>query len=150
MHCPHCHSDQIFVTNSRSTKSDSQTWRRRRCQKCESLFTTHEVIDLSHLVVIKKSGKREKFIRAKLYSGIYGAAIGYRGQNKEKIIEGITQDLESQILSLKKKEINSAEIADLVLKKLLIVHAGTFLRFLAYCRDIRTKADIVKELSRYL
>lgn len=150
MQCPYCHSDQIFVTNSRTTKHNSQTWRRRRCQKCKSLFTTHEVIDLSHLIVVKKSGHREKFTRAKLYSGIYGAAIGFKGQNKEKIIDEITCDLESQILDLKKKEIASAEIADLVLKKLLLSHAGTFLRFLAYCRDIKTKGDIQKELSKYM
>lgn len=150
MQCPYCHSDQIFVTNSRTTKKNSQTWRRRRCQKCHSLFTTHEIIDLSHLVVVKKSGKREKFTRAKLYSGIYGAAIGFKGRNKEQIIDKITQELESQILALKKKEITSAQIADLVLKKLLVSHAGTFLRFLAFCRNITTKSDIQKELIKYL
>jgi transcriptional repressor NrdR len=150
MNCPYCQSSQVFVTNSRSTKNQTQIWRRRHCQSCQAVFTTHEIIDLSHLIVIKKSGRKEKFSRAKLFSGIYGAAVGFKGADKEKFVESVTGSLESEILALKKKEILSSEIADLVLKKLLTSNTGTFLRFIAYCKNITTPKQAKTELSHYL
>jgi len=150
MNCPYCQSDQIFVTNSRPTKNHTQIWRRRLCHSCLATFTTHEIIDLSHLIVIKKSGRKEKFSRAKLFSGIYGAAVGFKGPDKEKFVESTTNSLGTEILALKKKEILSSDIADLVLRKLLTTNTGTFLRFIAYCKNITTPKQAKTELARYL
>ncbi|MEJ2347889.1 MAG: hypothetical protein P8Y17_01655 [Patescibacteria group bacterium] len=99
MHCPFCGSSQIMVTNSRPTKGDSQIWRRRKCLDCQENFTTYERMNLSHLIVVKKSGKKEKFQRAKLYASIYHSMIdrknfdkGEASQFAEKITEQIEQD----------------------------------------------------------
>ncbi len=150
MECPYCHRAATEVTNSRATRGKAQIWRRRRCLNCKATFTTHEVIDLSHLVVIKKSGKPEMFSRVKLYSGIYGATIGSKTPHRELVVEKITREVEKEILFLKKKKITSAEIADIVLRRLRQGHTGTFLRFLAYCKDITSEAQAKRELAKYL
>ena len=150
MKCPYCHSSQVYVTNSRPTKNESQVWRRKHCQNCKETFTTYERIDLSHLVIVKKSDKNEKFSHAKLFSGIYGASIGYKGNDREKMVDRITSEIERQILFLKKKELTSEEIADITLKKLKEKQIGTFMRFLAYCKDISTEKQLRHQLRKYL
>lgn len=149
MECPYCLKPLTFITNSRPTLGKTQIWRRRKCLNCGEVFTTHEIIDLSQLVVIKKSGKTEKFSQAKLYSGIYNAAIGFKGPNREKLVDKITREIEKEILYLKKKKITSQEIANIVLKKLRTSQTGTFLRFLAFYKDITTEEQMKKELSKY-
>lgn len=149
MECPYCHKSLTEVTNSRPTKGNAQIWRRRKCSSCGDTFTTHEVVDLSHLIVIKKSGKTEMFSRIKLYSGIYGATIGSKTPNREKVVEKITREIEREILFLKKKKMNSQEIADIVLYKLRKSHTATYLRFLAYCKDISNESQMKKELQKY-
>lgn len=150
MECPYCRSSQTRVSNSRPTRGLAQIWRRRHCFSCGSSFTTHEVVDLSHLVVVKKSGKSEMFSRVKLYSGIYGATIGSRTPNRENVVEKLTREVEREILYTRKKKITSSEIADIVLSKLRRGHTATFLRFLAYCRDITTEASLRREFAKYL
>lgn len=149
MFCPYCHSPNTEVTNSRLTRGNTQVWRRRQCLNCKEIFTTHEIIDLSHLIVLKKSGKTQKFSRMKLYSGIYGATIGSKTPNREFVVDRITREVEKEILFLKKKRIDSNEIADIVLRKLRKMHTSTFLRFLAYCKDISNESQMKREFKKY-
>lgn len=150
MECPYCRKNQTEVTNSRATLKETQIWRRRKCLLCNEVFTTHEIVDLSHLIVIKKSGKPEIFNRSKLYSGIYGATIGSKTPDREKVVEKITREVERDILYLKKKRVASTEIADIVLSKLKKSYSATFLRFLAYCKDISNESQMKRELSKYV
>ncbi|MDO8551238.1 MAG: ATP cone domain-containing protein [bacterium] len=150
MECPYCHKPYTIVKNSRSTRGNAQIWRRRFCLNCEQTFTTHEVIDLSHLLVIKKSGKTEMFSRMKLYSGIFHASTASRVIHREEVIDKITREIEKEILSLRKKRITSLEIADVVLKVLRRRNTPTFLRFLTYCKDIVNEEQLKRELGRYM
>lgn len=150
MNCPHCGSSQTFVINSRPTKGEMQIWRRRRCQKCQKRFTTHEIIDLSHLIVIKKSGKKERFSRVKLFSGILWATMGVKVPNREKVVDKITAGVEKEILSLKRKAIHSEGIAQIVLKHLRLANASVFLRFLSYQKDLRTRQEMSRELGKWV
>ncbi len=148
MECPYCHKSLTDVTNSRPTRHASQIWRRRKCTNCGETFTTHEIIDLSHLIVLKKSGKSEMYSRMKLYSGVY-SAISSRLPNRQKLVEKVTQEVERQVLSFKNKRINSQEIADLVLKSLKKTSTPSFLKFLAYCKDIKNESQMLEELNKY-
>lgn len=149
MNCPFCRKALTEVVNSRATKSNTQIWRRRRCINCEEVFTTHELVDLSHIVVIKKSGNKQAYNRSKLYSGIFYASQASKIKNREIFVDGATSLVESRLLYLKKKEISSEEIADLVLSILKQKHIAVFLRFLTYCKDIKSEAQLDKELARF-
>jgi len=135
MYCPFCNSTQVAVVNSRATKKDSQIWRRRKCLICNEVFTTYEKIDLSHLIIIKKSGRKERFIRAKLYAGIYGSTIDKKNADKgemSELAEEVTNKVEQDIVALKRKKIQSVEITEMVLKILGKRAPDALLRFLAY------------------
>ena len=149
MECPYCHKQLTEVTNSRPTRHNSQIWRRRICLHCQQIFTTHEIVDLSQVVVVKKSGKPEMFSRFKLYSGIHGAML-HKTPNRELISENLTREIEREILFLKRKKISTTEIADIVLKKLRKSHTSTFMRFLAYCKDIKSDVQMQRELQKYM
>ena len=150
MQCPYCHKANVIVTNSRASKGKSQIWRRRKCLSCREVFTTHEIIDLSHVVVTKKSGIAEMFSRMKLYSGIFYASQASKIPKREVFIDSITRGIEKDILSLKKKKVTSEELTVIVLVNLKKKHIPTFLRFLTNCRDISTEKHMKRELSRYL
>lgn len=145
MNCPFCQSSQIIVVNSRSTKKNTQIWRRRKCQTCGLLFTTYENIDLSYLVVIKKSGEKERYSRAKLFSSVYHAAVfekrvdrGDAGTLAEKII----QEVEREILVLKRKRISSLEIFKLTCSILKKENYNVYLRYFSYFQKVTRRGLI--------
>ena len=135
MICPKCGGDQVITTNSRPTQKMTQTWRRKKCLKCNFIFTTHEKIDLSQITVIKKDGRRVKFSRAKLYSGIYQAVAGAKKFDRGKagvLAEKITEEIEKIIILRKDEIIESQKIYKLVLDYLKKNYRGHYLRYLAY------------------
>ena len=151
MECPFCRSNQLMVVNSRPTQKDTQVWRRRKCLDCKGIFTTYEKMDLSHLIVIKKSGKAEKYQRAKLYSGIYHSSIDKKNVDRgemSKLSEDITNQVEQEILQLKKKNIMSKEITTIVLDLLATKEPDIFLRFLAY-REGGNAKEINRAIGKY-
>ncbi len=150
MECPFCHKAHLIVINSRSSKGKSQIWRRRKCLSCKEVFTTHELIDLSHIVVEKKSGSAEMFSRTKLYSGIFYASQQSKIPKREMVIDAITQGIEKDIFNLKKKRLTSGELIDIVLIHLKKRHIPTFLRYLTYGKKIETEAQLRRELGTYI
>ena len=149
MFCPYCDYSDTEVVNSRATKKNTRVWRRRKCIKCKSVFTTHEAVDLSNIVIIKKSGKTEYFNRAKLYSGIYGSTIGLKVEDREKLVEKITKEVETKILRLKVDKIESSKVGDIVLSLLKKMHTASFLRFLSYNKNIASEEQMIREFKKY-
>lgn len=153
MNCPFCDSTQVFVINSRPTKNNTQIWRRRQCSGCQKLFTTYENIDLSYLVVVKKSGRKQRYNRAKLFSGIYHAAIGEKKVDRGDmgdLAEKVTKEIEKEILLLKKKKIKTSEIFNISARILRKKYYGTFLRYLAYFKKLDSKTENKREIKKYL
>jgi transcriptional repressor NrdR len=150
MECPFCRKQLTIVTNTRHTKGKSQTWRRRQCTYCNEIFTTYELVDLSYLVVVKKSGVTEVFSRVKLFAGIYSAMAGSKIEGKEKLVDKITKEIEKEILHMKKKKIVSIDIGELTLQNLMKYDMETFIRFLARFKQIKSSGQLKKELKNYL
>jgi transcriptional repressor NrdR len=115
--------------------------------ECHESFTTYEHTDLGFLKVIKKTGKKQRFSRAKLFSGIYGAFLEIKA--KETTVDAVTDTIEAKILDTKKREITSSEIAQIVLSTLKHFNTAAFMRYLAYQADISNPAQLKRELSKY-
>lgn len=147
MKCPYCRSESTEVYNSRATKFATQIWRRRRCLACHESFTTYEAPDLNFLKVVKKSGKKQRYSRAKLYSGIYGAFLSIPA--KETTVDAVTDTVEAKLLDTRKRELASAEIASIVLSTLKHFNTAAFVRYLAYHTNLASDAQLKKELNRY-
>lgn len=147
MKCPFCRKSTTDIFNTRPTRSETQVWRRRKCLSCHESFTTYEAPDLAFLKVIKKTGKKQRYSRAKLYSGVYGAFLSIAA--KETTVDGVTDTIEAKILDTKKREIASSEIAKIVLATLKHFNTAAFVRYLAYQTDLASDAQLKRELKKY-
>jgi transcriptional repressor NrdR len=56
------------VTNSRLQKRSNQVWRRRHCEACGAVFTTHESIDLSQALLVDSGASISPFLPDLLYT----------------------------------------------------------------------------------
>src|ERR1022692_5227239 len=73
MKCPYCGFAEDRVVDSRESKEADAIRRRRECEGCNKRFTTYERIDEIPYMVVKKDGRREKFERQKVLSGLLHA-----------------------------------------------------------------------------
>jgi len=144
--CPYCREDWNDVKNSRSTKSGNQVWRRRTCRKCGNSFTTYEKA-VPTLTVIKKNNKKERYNRFNVYTSIYRAAFDWH--KKEELIDEITDIVETKLLDLKKKEVTSTEIAEIILKTLRVKNINTYLRYLTHNKRPKSEEEFIKTLKKY-
>lgn len=147
MKCPFCRADTTDVFNSRPTRFGTQIWRRRRCLECHESFTTYEQPDLGFVKVIKKSGRKQRYSRAKLFSGIYGAFLSIPA--KETTVDAVTDTVEAKLLDTKKRELTSSEVAHIVLQTLKRFNTAAFVRYLAYQTDLTSDAQLKQELKKY-
>ena len=73
MKCPFCAHLDDKVVDSREGRSGDLIRRRRECLKCGKRFTSYERIDQIPHLVVKKDGRRERFDREKVLSGLIKA-----------------------------------------------------------------------------
>jgi len=144
MRCPYCSNEDSRVTNKRNSSFGVR--RRRECLKCKKRFTTHEKIEKSDLHVIKKDGKRERFEREKLSKGIE-KAFEKRPIPKEKI-DKIINEIEEQIRKKGKREIKSAVIGEIIMKKIKKLDNVAYLRFASVYRDFQDIKDFGREIKK--
>ena len=144
MECPYCAYTSSKVTDKR--KSPDGIRRRREClnPKCKKRFTTYEKIELSHLYVIKKDGRREKFDIEKLKRGVE-RAFEKRPVSQENI-KKMLNEVEEQIRK-KGKEIKSSVIGDLLMKKIAKLDKVAYVRFASVYKDFKDVKDFRRELN---
>jgi len=92
MKCPYCSNEETKVVDKRETESLSVTRRRRECLKCGKRFTTYEKVEELEIVIVKKDGRRERFDRHKLLTGLV-KACEKRPVSMEKI-EKVVEEIE--------------------------------------------------------
>jgi transcriptional repressor NrdR len=70
MVCIYCgHATQVI--NSRHQKKANQVWRRRQCTNCQAIFTTHEAVDTTQALRIRRNKTYQPFSRDTLLLSIY-------------------------------------------------------------------------------
>src|SRR6266704_7141685 len=113
MKCPYCGFSQDRVVDSRESKDADAIRRRRECEKCNKRFTTYERIDEIPYMVVKKDGRREKFDRQKVLSGLLRAcekrpvSIGQ--------LEQIVNEAESFLIDAPERERTTSEVGELIM-----------------------------------
>lgn len=71
MVCPYCQHNDTSVINSRQHSVQPKIWRRRKCQRCKTTFTTYEQIAEKELPLVSISGTHQKFSLPRLMLSIY-------------------------------------------------------------------------------
>ena len=148
MHCLKCGCEESKVIDSRMVEESNSIRRRRECLNCKNRFTTYEKIEYTPIIVIKKSGERQQFNRQKIINGLI-KACEKRPVSLEQI-EKIVDDTEMEINNSLDKEIESAKIGELVIKRLRAIDEIAYVRFASVYRQFKDINEFKKELNRLL
>jgi len=144
MECPYCNHIETKVTDSRDT--GKYTIRRRReCLKCNKRFTTYEHIEMQPIYVIKKDGRREKYDRSKIKTGIM-KALEKRPIGHEKVEEMI-DTIEEKIRRCGREEIESSVIGEYVMDALKKIDQVAYIRFASVYRSFTDVTSFEKEVK---
>jgi len=133
------------VLESRAADGGRSVRRRRECLNCDFRFTTYERVETAPITVIKRNGNREIFSRSKLLHGL-NRACEKTGLDASRL-ETLLDDLELQLQQRSGKEVNSAEIGELVLKELKQISEVAYIRFASVYRQFRGIDDFVSTLE---
>lgn len=143
MKCPFCGYDDTKVIDSRP--SDEKIRRRRECTQCGRRFTTYEVVERPALMVIKKDGSYEPFMRDKVIVGIT-SATKKRAVSPETIGH-IVDDIENRLANEMRTEITTAEIGDSVLSALKDIDLVAYVRFASIYKEFDDPESFVKVIT---
>jgi transcriptional repressor NrdR len=117
--------------------------RRRECLSCSHRFTTFERLEELPLTVVKRSGDRVPFERAKVEAGIAAAAKG-RPLEPAKITQTV-EEIEEQ-LRLQGSELTSEQVGLAVLDRLRDLDHVAYLRFASVYKGFDDAADFQREV----
>lgn len=145
MRCPFCDFTESKVIDSRECKNGLSIRRRRECLSCERRFTTYEKIEEIPYMVIKKDGQRQRYDSQKLLQGLL-KACEKRPVPVSKL-EEIVEEIESKLQDRPDKEIETAEIGQLVMKKLKDLDKVAYVRFASVYREFKDVLEFKKELE---
>ncbi len=147
MRCPNCQNEDTKVLDSRPIDEGTAIRRRRECEKCDFRFSTYEEIEILDLTVIKKDGKREMFSKEKLERAIRlpMEKRPHTDDTLRKLLSAIEIEIQKKA---KDSQITSAEIGDIVMKKIKKVDKVAYVRFAAVYREFEDVDEFKEELKK--
>lgn len=145
MKCPFCNHIEDKVVDSRESREGDAIRRRRECLGCERRFTTYERIDEVPYMVIKKDGRREKFDRQKVLSGLM-KACEKRPVGMGKLADLVDQ-VEAKVTDSADREISTIEIGELLMEALRDLDKIAYVRFASVYRDFQDEQAFFNELK---
>lgn len=145
MQCPSCQHTDSRVLESRAAEAGKTVRRRRECLNCEFRFTTYERVEIVPITVVKRSGSREVFNRAKLLHGVLRACekTGLEPARLETMVD----DIELTLQQRPGREVSSSEIGELVLEQLRDMSEVAYVRFASVYRQFQSVSDFVATLE---
>ena len=148
MKCPFCNHLEDKVVDSREGREGDAIRRRRECLACERRYTTYERIDEVPYMVIKKDGRREKFDRQKVLSGLL-KACEKRPVSMGKLSELVNQ-VESKVSDSPDREITTTEIGEFLMDNLRDLDKIAYVRFASVYRDFQDEQAFFNELKNLM
>jgi len=142
--CPGCGNVDDKVVDSRQSDDGASIRRRRQCLECGRRFTTFERLEELPLVVVKRSGDRMPFDRAKIVAGVEAAAKARPVTSDD--IEALANAVEDR-LRLFGGEVTSEQIGLTVLDALRELDAIAYVRFASVYKGFDDPADFEREVA---
>jgi transcriptional repressor NrdR len=147
MRCPWCGHTEDRVVDSRPAERGEAIRRRRQCLSCGRRFTSYERVEQAALIVVKRDGTREPWIRSKLVDGLR-KALTNRPVTSEQV-DALVSRIETR-LRRKGPEVTSQQIGVEVLQNLQKVDQVAYLRFASVYKDFQEVGDFQRELGLLL
>ena len=145
MNCPFCGHKEDRVIDSRESKEGDVVRRRRQCLGCDRRFTTYERSDEIPYMVVKKDGRREKFDRQKVLTGLL-KACEKRPVPMAKLAE-VVDAVESRLADNPDREITTIEIGEMLMDRLRNLDKIAYVRFASVYRDFQDVEAFLNELK---
>jgi len=142
--CPSCSSVDDKVVDSRLADDGAAIRRRRECLGCGRRFTTFERVEEVALLVVKRSGHREPFDRAKIVEGMRAAAKNRPVTSQQ--LDAVAAELEES-LRLQGPELTSEQIGRRVLDRLRVLDEVAYLRFASVYKGFEDVGDFEREVG---
>ncbi|HHV08402.1 MAG TPA: transcriptional repressor NrdR, partial [Firmicutes bacterium] len=120
------------VLDSRPAEGGSVIRRRRECSSCSRRFTTYERVEEQLLYVVKRDGRRERFNRKKILTGLLKACE--KRPVSLATLEGLAEEVEREIRNTLVEEVPSTYIGDLVMDRLRNLDEVAYVRFASVYR----------------
>lgn len=134
------------MIDSRSSREGATIRRRRECLKCGHRFTTYEEIEVGHLMVIKRDGRREALSREKLMMGIQ-KAFEKRPVSNEQMHDVGSRVLD-QIAAEHDTEVPSTVIGEKLMLALREVDEVAYVRYASVYRRFQEATDFVQAVKK--
>jgi transcriptional repressor NrdR len=141
--CPVCSDLDDKVVDSRANEDGSSIRRRRECLACGHRFTTFERCEELPLVVVKRSGDRAPFDRAKIEAGVRAAAKGRPIDDDQ--VASLAAAVEDE-LRLIGGDVSSEQVGRAVLEQLVGLDQVAYLRFASVYKGFDDAADFQREV----
>ena len=144
MRCPFCSADDDRVVDSRLAEDGVAIRRRRECSACHQRFTTFERIDEVGFFVVKRSGERESFDRAKILQGMR-AATKNRPVDDEGL-EALVTTID-EAMRLLNRDVTTEEVGLAALNALRDVDDVAYVRFASVYKGFEGADDFAREIG---
>lgn len=148
MTCPFCANKTDKVVDSRESKEGDVVRRRRQCLACGRRFTTYERIDEVPYMVIKKDGRREKFDRQKVLTGLL-KACEKRPVGMAKLA-AVVDEVEARLLESPERELSTTYIGEFLMDRLRSLDKIAYVRFASVYRNFQDEEDLFNEIKNLI
>ena len=145
MRCPYCSAEEDKVVDSRTAEEGRAIRRRRECLDCGRRYTTFERPEEVPLLVLKRNGVEEPFLREKVTEGIRRACKNRPVTESE--MEAVVDDVEEAMRLDGRRPVPSAEIGREILERLRHLDDVAYLRFASVYKDFQELTDFERELG---
>jgi transcriptional repressor NrdR len=144
MRCPFCAADDDRVVDSRLAEDGVAIRRRRECSACSQRYTTFERIEEIGVFVVKRSGERQLFDRAKILSGVRSACKNrpVAEEAMELLVTGVEESMR-----LLNRDVSSEEIGLVTLEALRQVDDVAYVRFASVYKGFEGTDDFAREIG---
>ncbi len=145
MRCAVCGQLDSKVVDSRQSDDGGAIRRRRQCLACGHRFTTFERPESPGITVLKRSGAREPFDRAKLVAGVQ-AALKARPVGAGEA-EALAAAVEDEMRQLPTGEVTSERVGRSVLEGLRELDPVAAVRFASVYKGFDDLSDFEREIT---
>ena len=140
MICLYC-GGEMAVINSRAQKRNNQVWRRRQCQACRAVFTTHEAIDLSSALIVDYGASERPFSQDHLFTELLLALQDRRNYYRDA--RELTSTVVQELLKLPSlPHVKSKAISRAAAKVLKRLDRRAWLRYIAEHESLQAKPKL--------
>ena len=148
MKCPFCGHLGDKVVDSRESREGEAIRRRRQCLQCDRRFTSYERIDEIPYMVVKKDGRRERFDRQKVLSGLLKACE--RRPVSMIQLDSIADRAELLAQESSEREVATDAIGALIMSELKKIDKVAYVRFASVYLDFKDVQEFMAELKDLL